>query len=259
MSTVLDGVHAVVTGGGHGLGAVIARRLADAGARLTLMGRNRDQLTATGASIADSHERIALAQCDVTDPASVSAAFASARERFGDPLILVNNAGQAMAATFMDTALDAWQRMIEVNLTGAFLCTQAALPGMLAARTGRIINIASTAGLRGYARVVAYSASKHGVVGLTRALAQEVVRQGVTVNAVCPSYVEGEMTERTIAGIAEGRGIGADEARQKLERTIPLGRLIRPEEVAHTVLWLCSPDAGAITGQAIAVAGGEVS
>jgi NAD(P)-dependent dehydrogenase (short-subunit alcohol dehydrogenase family) len=223
------------------------------------MGRNRDQLTTTGASIADSHERIALAQCDVTDPASVTAAFTSARERFGDPLILVNNAGQAMAATFMETGLDDWQRMIDVNLTGAFLCTQAVLPAMLAARSGRIINIASTAGLRGYARVVAYSASKHGVVGLTRALAQEVVRQGVTVNAVCPSYVEGEMTEHTIAGIAQGRGISTEEARHKLERTIPLGRLIRPEEVAHTVLWLCSPEAAAITGQAIAVAGGEVS
>ncbi len=259
MTEQLAGVHAVVTGGGHGLGAAIARALAGAGARLTLMGRNRDQLTATGASIADSHDAITLVHCDVTDQQSVTVAFSSARERFGDPHILVNNAGQAAAAAFGETSLELWQRLIDVNLTGTFLCTQAALPGMIAARSGRIINIASTAGLRGYARIAAYCASKHGVIGLTRALAQEVVRQGITVNAVCPSYVEGDMSERTIASIAEGRGIGGAEARQKLERTIPLGRLIRPEEVAHTVLWLCSPEASAITGQAVAVAGGEVN
>jgi NAD(P)-dependent dehydrogenase (short-subunit alcohol dehydrogenase family) len=254
----LKGVHALVTGGGHGLGAVLARALAGAGAQLTILGRDRDRLTATGAALAAIYRDVALVQADVTDQPSVQRAFAAARDRFGDPLILVNNAGAAEAVTFTEMTLGTWNQLIGVNLTGTFLCTQAALPGMIAAATGRVINIASTAGLRGYRGVSAYCASKHGVVGLTRALAQEVVRQGITVNAVCPAYVDGEMTERTIGSIAEARGITNAEARKKLERTIPLGRLIRPEEVADTVLWLCRPEASAITGQAIAVAGGEI-
>ena len=254
----MKGTHALVTGGGHGLGAAIARALAGAGARLTILGRDRDRLTATGAALAAIYQDVALVQADVTDQPTVLRAFAAARERFGDPLILVNNAGAAEAATFTETTLDLWNRLISVNLTGTFVCTQAALPGMIAAGRGRVINIASTAALRGYRGVSAYCASKHGVVGLTRALAQEVVRQGITVNAVCPSYVEGEMTERTIHSVADARGITAAEARKKLERTIPLGRLIRPEEVTDTVLWLCRPEAAAITGQAIAVAGGEI-
>ena len=248
----------MVTGGGHGLGADIARALAGAGVRLTLIGRDRDRLTHTGAALSELSDHIALVQGDVTEQASVQRAFAAARERFGDALILVNNAGAAEAAPFAETSLELWNRLIGVNLTGTFLCTQAALPGMIAAGTGRVVNIASTAALRGYRTVSAYCASKHGVLGLTRALALEVVRQGITVNAVCPAYIEGDVSERTIDSIAARRGIGEEEARKKLERTIPLGRLIRPEEVAHTVLWLCSAEASAITGQAIAVAGGEV-
>jgi NAD(P)-dependent dehydrogenase (short-subunit alcohol dehydrogenase family) len=254
----LHGTHAVVTGGGHGLGAVIAQALAAAGTRLTIMGRDRDRLTKTGAALAEEYEHVALVQCDVTEQESVERAFAAARQRFGDPTILVNNAGAAEAAPFLETSLEQWNRLIAVNMTGAFLCTQAVLPGMIAAGSGRVINIASTAALRGYRTVSAYTATKHGVLGLTRALALEVVRQGITVNAVCPSYIEGDVSERTIDSIAAGRGITREEARKKLERTIPLGRLIRPEEVAETVLWLCSPAASAITGQAIAVAGGEV-
>ncbi|MGH7461606.1 MAG: SDR family NAD(P)-dependent oxidoreductase, partial [Longimicrobiales bacterium] len=176
----------------------------------------------------------------------------------GAPHILVNNAGQAPGVAFLETSLELWQHTLSVNLTGTFLCTKAVLPAMLERKSGRIINIASTAGLKGYTRVAAYCASKHGVVGLTRALAAEVARQGITVNAVCPAYTEGDMSDRAAQSIAAARAIPADEARQRLERLIPIGRLIRPGEVASAVVWLCSDGAAAITGQALAVAGGEV-
>ena len=150
-----------------------------------------------------------------------------------------------------------WNRMISVNLTGTYLCTKQVLPGMLANRAGRIVNMASTAGLKGFSRVTAYCAAKHGVVGLTRALATEVARTGVTVNAVCPSYADTEMTERTVSAIAERTHTSEEDARKRLERTLPIGRLIKPEEVAAAVAWLCSPEAAAVTAQTIAVDGGE--
>ena len=193
-------------------------------------------------------------ECDVADEASVVAAF----HRAGDAYILVNNAGQSKGAELKDTSRALWDAMINVNLTGTYLCTQQVLSGMQRNGEGRIINIASTAGLKGYTRITAYCAAKHGVVGFTRALAAETARTGVTVNAICPSYIEGEMSDRAVAQIAEHRGISEEQARQKLTRLIPVGRLIKPSEVTSAVLWLCSPDAGAITGQAIAVAGGEV-
>ncbi len=251
----LEGRHAIVTGGNRGIGAAIAWELARAGASLTLMGRDAIKLVDTGSAIAAAcHVDVLTVECDVADEASVANAF----ERAGDAYILVNNAGQAKGAELRETTRAMWDALIGVNLTGTFHCCRAVLPGMLRNGEGRIINIASTAGLKGYTRIAAYSAAKHGVVGLTRALAVETARSGVTVNAVCPAYTEGEMSERAIAQIAEHRQIPEAEARQKLERLIPIGRLIKPEEVAQTVLWLCSPDAGAITGQAIAVAGGEV-
>jgi NAD(P)-dependent dehydrogenase (short-subunit alcohol dehydrogenase family) len=257
--STLRGRHAVITGGGHGLGAAIARALAHQGCDLTLMGRDRQRLANTAAQLAETHAVDAHAvECDVSDGASVERAFQSAHQLLGAAHILVNNAGQGEGAAFLDTTREVWDRLLAVNLTGTFLCTQAALPAMLAAQSGRIINIASTAGLKGYARVAAYCASKHGVVGLTRALAAEVARQGITVNAVCPAYTDTEMTDRTVESLSRARGWAPEEARKKLERLIPIGRLIKPEEVAHTVAWLCSPDAAAITGQAIAVAGGEV-
>lgn len=256
----LTGRHAVVTGGGHGIGLAIARVLAEQGASLTLLGRTESRLNdAAGALVREQQADVGVHACDVTDASSIERAFALARARAGDPYVLINNAGQAAGASFLDTSLELWERTLAVNLTGTFLCTQAVLPGMMAAQAGRIVNIASTAGLKGYTRIAAYCASKHGVVGLTRALAVEVARQGITVNAVCPAYTEGEMSERAVESIARARNIPPDEARQKMERLIPIGRLIRPEEVAHTVAWLCSPDAAAITGQAIAVAGGEVA
>jgi NAD(P)-dependent dehydrogenase (short-subunit alcohol dehydrogenase family) len=193
-------------------------------------------------------------ECDVADEKSVISAF----RRAGDAYILVNNAGQARGAELKDTTRAMWDSMIAVNLTGTFHCTQQVLPGMLRNGEGRIINIASSAGLKGYTRISAYAAAKHGVIGFTRALAIETARTGVTVNAVCPAYTESEMSERAIQQIAQHRQISGEEARKKLERLIPIGRLIKPEEVADAVLWLCSPGSAAITGQAIAVAGGEV-
>jgi NAD(P)-dependent dehydrogenase (short-subunit alcohol dehydrogenase family) len=194
----------------------------------------------------------------VSDEASVAAAFATARRQFGTPYVLVNNAGQSYNAAFSDTPREEWDRILNVNLTGTFLCIQQVLPSMLDARQGRIINIASTAGMKGYSKTSAYCASKHGIVGLTRSLAVETAKLGVTVNAVCPGYTHTGMAKQAIDNLVKGRGITEDEAQKMLVRGIPRGVLTTPEEVANAVAWLCSPHAGAITGQTIAVAGGEV-
>jgi NAD(P)-dependent dehydrogenase (short-subunit alcohol dehydrogenase family) len=255
----LLGKHAVITGGGRGIGAAIANELAQLGANLTLLGRDDHTLETTAQQIHSEHGHdVYTHHCDVTDVESIAQAFAFARDEAGDPYVLVNNAGQAEGAPFLETSRHLWDVMIAVNLTGTFLCTQEVLAPMLNAGAGRIVNIASTAGLKGYARVTAYGASKHGVVGFTRSLAIEIARSGVTVNAVCPAYTETAMAQRTISAMAQRMNSAPAEARQKLERLIPIGRLIRPDEVAATVGWLCSPQAAAITGQAIAVAGGEV-
>ncbi len=195
---------------------------------------------------------------DVTDPESVKKAFDSARARFGEIAILVNNAGQAASAPFLKTDPALWRRMMAVNLDGTFHCTQAALAGMLAAGWGRIINIASTAGMTGYGYVTAYCAAKHGVVGLTRALAVEVATKGVTVNAVCPGFTDTDIVKEAVANIVAKTGRTAEQAQAELASRNPQKRLVRPEEVANTVAWLCLPGSEAITGQAIAVAGGEV-
>jgi len=254
----LTGKHAIVTGGNRGLGAAIADALAAAGATLTIMGRDEAALADTGREIATKHGApVTTVQCDVSDGASVANAFKAARAAHGDPFILINNAGQALGATIAETSIEDWNQLIAVNLTGTFLCTKQVIESMIAAGSGRIINIASTAGLKGASRITAYSASKHGVIGFTRSLAMETARTGVTVNAVCPSYADTEMTERTLSAVAQRRKTTRDEALKLIERAIPLGRLIRPEEVASAVLYLCSPEAAAITGQAIAVDGGE--
>jgi NAD(P)-dependent dehydrogenase (short-subunit alcohol dehydrogenase family) len=183
---------------------------------------------------------------------------AAARQHFGGISILINNAGQAQPADFARMKRSLWDRMIAVNLTGAFLCTQQALPDMLAAGEGRVVMIASTAGLRGYKQVSAYCAAKHGVIGLVRALALETARRGVTVNAVCPGYTDTDLAAAAAAGIAQAMGKSLQEANAMLVAGIPQGRLMTPDEIAETVAFLCGPGAAGITGQAIAVAGGEV-
>lgn len=246
---------ALVTGGTRGIGAAIAVRLAEGGARVVITGRQAAAAQAAAASLGGGMLGLAL---DVTDEASVSAAFAHAREHLGQIDILVNNAGQAGSAAFTRTGTDLWQQMLAVNLTGTFLCIREALPGMMKAGTGRIINIASTAGLTGYPYVCAYTAAKHGVIGLTRALALEVARTGVTVNAVCPGYTDTDIVRDAVSNIMAKTGRTQAEALASLTASNPQGRLVKPEEVAGAVFWLCLESSASVTGQAIAVAGGEV-
>jgi NAD(P)-dependent dehydrogenase (short-subunit alcohol dehydrogenase family) len=247
----LKGKHAVVTGASRGIGLAVARTLMAHGARVTLMARDASVLESAAGGLG---EGAAWQVVDVSMETSVAAAFA----RAGAVDILVNNAGQAASAPFTKTDAALWQRMLDVNLTGAYHCTQAALPAMLDAGWGRIVNVASTAGLTGYRYVAAYCAAKHGLVGLTRALALELASKGITVNAVCPGYTDTDIVQEAVANIARKTGRSEFEARAGLAAGNPLGRLVRPEEVAHAVAMLCLPDAAAMNGQAIAVAGGEV-
>ncbi len=253
----LSGQHAIVTGGGRGIGAAVAAALAQAGGRVTLMGRTREVLVAQAAKL-KSMAGVQAIEVDVAEPASVQRAFAEAEQEFGPAAILINNAGQAASAPIGKTDMALWQRMLGVNLTGTFLCSQAALPGMLAAGYGRIVNVASIAGLAGAAYITAYCAAKHGVVGLTRSLALELARKNITVNAVCPGYTDTDMVSAAVANIAAKTGRSAEEAKAELARRNPQGRLIQPQEVANAVLWLCLPGSEAVTGQAISISGGEV-
>jgi len=257
----LQGRHALVTGGGRGIGVAIARGLLAEGASVTLVGRDVLVLERTADELRPllcTGAVLATVPADISDPDSVAAAFAAAEGHAGRVGILVNNAGQAHSAPFGKTDLAQWRRMLDVNLTGTFLCTQAALPGMLAAGWGRIVNVASTAGLIGYGYVSAYCAAKHGVIGLTRALALEVADKGITVNAVCPGYTETDIVRDAVTNIVGKTGRTEAQARAELASRNPQRRLVQPEEVADAVGWLCRPGASAITGQAIPVAGGEV-
>jgi 3-hydroxybutyrate dehydrogenase len=252
----LTGQHAVVTGGGSGIGAAVAHALVTAGAQVTLMGRDAARL-AYQAEVLSEAGTVHVQSVDVTSADSVAAAFGAAREQ-GFIDILVNNAGQAEAAPFAKTDLALWKRMLDVNLTGVFLCTQEVLPGMLDRRSGRIVNVASTAGQVGYAYVAAYCAAKHGVIGMTRSLALEVAARGVTVNAVCPGYTETGLLEQSIEKIVAQTGRSEDEAREALLRSNPQRRFVTPDEVAGSALWLCLPESRSITGQTISISGGEV-
>ncbi|WMD18736.1 SDR family NAD(P)-dependent oxidoreductase [Achromobacter seleniivolatilans] len=253
----LAGRHALVTGGARGIGLASARALLQRGARVTLLGRDGAALDAAADSLA-SLGQVQAVSADIADEASVRAAFAQAESEFGPVLVLVNNAGQAVSQRFDRTDSALWQQMIAVNLTGTFHCIQAALPGMLQAQWGRVINVASTAGLIGYGYVSAYCAAKHGVIGLTRSLALETAQKGVTVNAVCPGYTETDIVRGAVTNIVEKTGMTPEAARAKLAERNPQGRLVQPEEVAETVAWLALPASASINGQAIAVDGGEV-
>ena len=253
----LDGRHALVTGGGRGIGAAIARALLERGAKVTITGRNAEALAATVAELSALGE-IDYTTMDVASADSVAQAFSAAQARFGPIAVLVNNAGQATSAPFLKTSEEVWQQMLDVNLTGSWHCIRAALPAMLEARWGRIVNVASTAGLTGYGYVSAYCAAKHGLVGLTRSLALEVASKGVTVNAVCPGYTETDIVRDAVANIVAKTGRSDAEALAELAAGNPQKRLVQPDEVAHAVAWLCMPGAGAMNGQSIAVAGGEV-
>ena len=252
----LAGRHALVTGAARGIGAEIARVLAAEGAVLTLLGRQVDSLSKVAESLEGSGHGVVVA--DVADADQVRIAFEAARAARGPIGVLVNNAGQAESASFTRTSLELWQRMLGVNLTGVFLCSQAALPDMLAAGHGRIVNIASTAGQKGYAYVSAYTAAKHGVIGLTRSLALEVARKGITVNAVCPGYTETDILRESIANVVSKTGRTAEEALAGFAAGNPQQRVVQPAEVADAVRWLCADSASAVTGQSISVSGGEM-
>lgn len=254
MLSALKGRHAVVTGGGRGIGAAVADALATAGARITLMGRSEGPMLET----AERFEGAYAVVCDVTDTASVNDAFEQARSLSGPVEILVNNAGAAVSVPFASMSDEEWDSMLDVNLSGVFRCTRAVVGDMTEKGWGRIVTVASTAGQTGYPYVAGYCAAKHGAIGMTRALALELARTGVTVNAVCPGFTETEMLEVSLQNIVAKTGRSLEDARKALVRSNPQGRFVTPQEVADAVVWLCGDAAGAMNGQAIAVAGGEI-
>lgn len=251
--TDLSGRRALVTGGGSGVGAAIARALAGAGCSVTITGRKMAALEAVCAG----HDHIRSVVADVTDLAALRDAFQQAAGEGGQVPIVVANAGIAESQPFHRIEPDQWQRMIEINLTGVFNTFKAGLKHMDKSGWGRMVAIASTAGLQGGGYISAYSASKHGVVGLVRSLAVELGPKGITVNAICPGYIDTPMTDRTLSNIATKTGMSRDEATRHLLKDVPTGRFITPEEVAGSVLWLCSDAARSVNGETVVIDGGQ--
>lgn len=258
-SRAFAGQHVLVTGASRGIGWAIAQAFAARGATLSLAGRDATLLEQRRATLEQQYRGSHTAfSADLADADAATAMVRHAVAAHGPVDVLVNNAGHGASQPFARMTAEHWNQMLGVNLSGVFHVTRAAVDGMLPRRSGRIINVASTAGLTGYAYVAAYVAAKHGVVGLTRALAREFATQGITVNAVCPGYVDTEMTAGTIDTIVKKTGRSAEEARAELAKSNPQGRLIQPDEVADAVLWLAGAAAASVTGQCIAIAGGEV-
>ena len=248
--TDLSGRTALVTGGASGLGADLARHLAEAGATVWIAGRRAGPLE----DMAESHARIRPVVADVTDEAAVQAMF----DTTGPCDIVVANACASVSAPFTRTDLATWQQMIDVNLTGAFLTLREGAIRLKGADWGRLIAVASTAGLKGYGYVSGYAAAKHGVVGMVKSAALEMAKTGITVNALCPGFLETEMTDKSVQNIVDKTGMSPEDARKSLEKMSPQRRLIQPSEVSAAAMWLCGPGSEGITGQAIAIAGGEV-
>lgn len=250
---MLNGKIALITGGGRGIGRAIAHTFARHGALVAVAARTTEQVE----KVANEIGGISVV-CDVSDPGSVTQMFTDVRERLGDIDILVNNAGIAESATLITTSDELWSRHLAINLSGTFYCTRAALPAMLKKKWGRIINVASIAAKTGARYIAAYTASKHGVLGLTRSVALEVAAAGVTVNAICPGYVDTEMVARGIEKITSITKRSAEEARETLEKMSPQNRLITAEEVAAMALLLASDEGRGINGQGVNIDGGSV-
>jgi len=252
---MLNGKTALITGGGRGIGREIALTFARHGARIAVAARTAEQVEQVAGEVGDN--AIALV-CDVSDPESVKRMFGDIRERLGDADILVNNAGIAESATIVNTTDELWHKHLSINLSGTFYCTRAALPAMLKKGWGRVINVASIAAKTGAPYIAAYSASKHGVLGLTRSIGLEVATTGITVNAICPGYVDTEMVSRGIEQITKKTGRSAEEALDALKKMSPQNRLVTPEEVAALALLLASDEGRGINGQGINIDGGTV-
>lgn len=253
----LEGRGVVVTGGGRGIGRAVARRLAESGAAVVVSARSTEEIEDVAEELRADGLQAHAVRCDVANEASVAAMAEEAIERLGTVDILVNNAGIALSNPVKRLPLEEWNQIIAVNATGTFLCTRAFLPGMVDRGWGRIINVASVAGLRGARYIAAYTASKHAQVGFTRALAMEVAGNGITANAICPGYVDTPMTEYSVANIVEKTGVSAEEALERILSLSPQKRLIRPEEIAHVALMLCGDDGEGINGETIVLDGGH--
>lgn len=252
----LAGRGALITGGGRGIGAATARALASAGAAVTVSARSKDQIEAVAEELRQAGHTAHAVACDVSDPEQVEALCAAAAEHMGRVDILVNNAGIAASAPLHRETLEQWNRIFAVNVTGVFLCSRAVVSGMLDAGWGRIVNVASVAGKMGAPYISTYTASKHAVVGFTRAVAVEVAKKGVTVNAVCPGYVDTEMSDHTVETITGKTGMDPAAARKILEDMSPQGRIFTADEVAAQVLHLCAPWSGGVNGQSLVLDGG---
>ena len=255
----LKGQHALVTGGSRGIGAAISNDLARLGADISLLARNAETLNTQADHLkSEFGGKVAVASADMSKEADVQTAFAAVTGELGPVSILINNAGIAPSAPFHRMEMELWENTIGLNLTGVFLCCKEVFGSMRDAGYGRIVNIASTVGLTSYPYIAAYTASKHGVIGLTRAMAMEGARKGITVNAVCPGYTDTDLVSGAVDNIVGKTGMDAGDVKNELASHNPMGRLVTPEEVAETTAWLCLPSSASITGQSIVVAGGAV-
>ena len=255
----LKGQHAVITGGSRGIGAAISNYLAHLGADISLTGRTEKTLAKQANYIRNNYKvKVHTALGNMADEADVNRCLTSATKELGTVHILINNAGVGKSAPFHRMDTDLWNEIIGLNLTGTYLCTKQVFSEMREMGYGRIVNISSTVGLRGYPYIAAYCASKHGVIGLTRTLALECVKKGITVNAICPGYTDTDLVSEAVDEIVKMTGKHREEIQSEIDDISPMGRMVTPDEVAETVAWICLPSSASITGQSIVVSGGAV-